>query len=63
MAPSAIWAHPIHVQLWGSVRYWKGSYDEDASGEEDRDIRFFHVLIAIQIALVSLAALLFVNWR
>ena len=57
------------------MRYWKGRYDDDASRddvvcredersrEEDRDIRFFHVLIAIQIALVSLAALLFVNWR
>lgn len=57
------------------MRYWKGRYDEDVARdlalrqgdetppEEDRDIRFFHVLIAFQAGLVSLALLLFVNWR
>ncbi len=57
------------------MRYWKGRYDEDAlrdrasrawdegPPEEDRDIRFFHVLIALQVALVSLVVLLAVDWR
>lgn len=57
------------------MRYWKGRYDEDVlrdcalrhgderQADEDRDIHFFHFLIALQVALVSLAVLLFVNWR
>ncbi len=57
------------------MRYWKGRYDEDAlrdralragdegPPEEDRDIRFFHVLVALQVALVSLVVLLAVDWR
>jgi hypothetical protein len=57
------------------MRYWKARYDEDAlrdyalrggdesPPEEDRDIRFFHVLIALQVALVSFVLLLIVNWR
>lgn len=57
------------------MRYWKGRYDEDllrdralrhedeSPPDEDRDIHLFHVLIALQVALISLAALLFVNWR
>lgn len=57
------------------MRYWKARYDEDAlrdyalrggdesPHEEDRDIRFFHVLVALQVALVSLVLLLIVNWR
>ena len=57
------------------MRYWKARYDEDALRdhvfrnrdetvpEEDRDIHFFHVLVALQAALVSLVLLLAVNWR
>lgn len=58
------------------MRYWKGAYDEDSSrdrelhhirgladDEEDRDIRFFQVLVVIQFVLFTLAGLLFVSWR
>lgn len=55
------------------VRYWKGVYDEDtaregyppdkAPGEEEGIIRWFHLMVVIQILLVGLVGLLFVTSR
>ncbi len=58
------------------MRYWKGAFDEDnardvelrraygvAEDEHEGDMRWFQVLVAIQVLLVSLVGLLFLSSR
>ena len=50
------------------MRYWKGAYDEDsmrdlelrrsnggASSGEEREIKWFHLLVAVQVVMLTFA--------
>ena len=59
------------------MRYWKGTYDEDAQRDHElryrdgvpvddpdrADLWIFRLLVAFQVALFSLVVLAYVDWK